>query len=42
MREIITLIHGRLGLSRWQTIAFYEFDGPRRERRIACTVIADR
>ncbi|EXI73575.1 MAG TPA: secondary thiamine-phosphate synthase enzyme YjbQ [Candidatus Accumulibacter phosphatis] len=39
--ETIPLIDGRLGLSRWQNIFFCEFDGPRRERRVVCTVIAD-
>jgi secondary thiamine-phosphate synthase enzyme len=40
--ETIPIIDGRLGLSRWQNIFFCEFDGPRRDRRIVCTVIADR
>ena len=39
--ETIPLIEGRLGLSRWQNIFFCEFDGPRRERTIVCTVLAD-
>lgn len=39
--ETIPVIDGRLGLSRWQNVFFCEFDGPRRERRIVCTVIAD-
>ena len=39
--ETIPLIDGRLGLSRWQNIFLCEFDGPRRERRVVCTVIAD-
>jgi secondary thiamine-phosphate synthase enzyme len=39
--ETIPLIDGRLGLSRWQNIFFCEFDGPRRERRIVRTVLAD-
>jgi len=39
--ETIPLINGKLGLSRWQNIFFCEFDGPRRERRIVCTVMAD-
>lgn len=37
--ETIPIIEGRLGLSRWQNIFFCEFDGPRRERRIVCTVL---
>ena len=39
--ESIPLIEGTLGLSRWQNIFFCEFDGPRRERTIVCTVLAD-
>jgi len=39
--ETIPLIDGRLGLSRWQNIFFCEFDGPRGDRRVVCTVIAD-
>ena len=39
--ESIPLIDGKLGLSRWQNIFFCEFDGPRRERTIVCTVLAD-
>ena len=40
--ETIPLIDGKLGLSTWQNIFFCEFDGPRRERRIVCTLIKDR
>ncbi len=40
--ETIPVIDGKLGLSTWQNIFFCEFDGPRRERRVVCTVIADR
>ncbi|MCA9471071.1 MAG: secondary thiamine-phosphate synthase enzyme YjbQ [Nitrospirales bacterium] len=39
--ETIPIIDGQLGLSRWQNIFFCEFDGPRSERRIVCTVIRD-
>ena len=39
--ETIPIIEGRLGLSTWQNIFFCEFDGPRTERRVLCTVIAD-
>jgi secondary thiamine-phosphate synthase enzyme len=39
--ETIPLIEGELGLSRWQNIFFCEFDGPRSERTIVCTVLAD-
>src|SRR3990172_13072812 len=38
--ESIPVIDGRLGLSRWQGIFFCEFDGPRPDRRIVCTVLA--
>jgi len=39
--ETIPIIDGELGLSTWQNIFFCEFDGPRTERRIICTVMAD-
>ncbi len=39
--EQIPLIDGRLGLSRWQNIFFCEFDGPRSQRDIVVTVLAD-
>jgi secondary thiamine-phosphate synthase enzyme len=39
--ETIPVIDGRLGLSRWQNVFFCEFDGPRSERRIVCTVLTD-
>ncbi len=39
--ETIPLVDGELGLSTWQNVFFCEFDGPRRERRVLCTVIAD-
>lgn len=37
--ETIPLIDGKLGLSTWQNIFFCEFDGPRRQRRVVCTVL---
>ncbi|MCP5158757.1 MAG: YjbQ family protein [Gammaproteobacteria bacterium] len=40
--ETIPIIDGELGLSRWQNIFFCEFDGPRNDRRVVCTVLADR
>jgi len=40
--ETIPIIDGQLGLSRWQNIFFCEFDGPRAERRIVCTLLQDR
>lgn len=39
--ETIPIIDGQLGLSRWQNLFFCEFDGPRRDRRVICTVLAD-
>ena len=39
--ETIPLVNGEPGLSRWQNIFFCEFDGPRNERAIVCTVMAD-
>ena len=39
--ESIPVIDGELGLSRWQNIFFCEFDGPRRERHVVCTLIPD-
>jgi secondary thiamine-phosphate synthase enzyme len=39
--ETIPLVDGELGLSRWQNIFFCEFDGPRSERTIVCTVLVD-
>lgn len=39
--ETIPLIDGELGLSTWQNIFFCEFDGPRRDRTVVCTILAD-
>ena len=39
--ETIPLIEGELGLSTWQNIFFCELDGPRKERRVVCTVVMD-
>lgn len=39
--ETIPLIDGRLGLSRWQNVFFCEFDGPRQNRRVVCSIIGD-
>jgi len=39
--ETIPIMDGELGLSRWQNLFFCEFDGPRRDRRVICTVLAD-
>jgi secondary thiamine-phosphate synthase enzyme len=40
--ETVPLIDGQLGLSTWQNIFFCEFDGPRRDRRVVCSIISDR
>ena len=40
--ETIPIIEGRLGLSTWQGIFFCEFDGPRQNRHVVCTMIGDR
>jgi secondary thiamine-phosphate synthase enzyme len=37
--ESIPVIDGRLGLSRWQNVFLCEFDGPRTERQVVCTII---
>ena len=39
--ETIPLIDGKLGLSTWQNIFFCEFDGPRNDRKVICTIIED-
>ncbi|MGA7980760.1 MAG: secondary thiamine-phosphate synthase enzyme YjbQ [Chromatiaceae bacterium] len=39
--ETVPLIDGELGLSTWQNVFFCEFDGPRRERTVICTVLPD-
>ena len=40
--ETIPLIDGKVGLSTWQNVFLCEFDGPRTERKIVCTIIEDR
>ena len=39
--ESIPIIDSGLGLSRWQNIFLCEFDGPRSERVVVCTIIED-
>ena len=39
--ETIPVIDGKPGLSTWQNIFLCEFDGPRAERHVVCTVIKD-
>jgi secondary thiamine-phosphate synthase enzyme len=40
--ETLPIIDGAPGLSTWQGIFFCEFDGPRRSRKVVCTLIGDR
>jgi secondary thiamine-phosphate synthase enzyme len=40
--ETVPIVDGQLGLSRWQNVFFCEFDGPRQQRKVVCTVLADR
>ena len=39
--ETIPLADGRLALSQWQNVFLCEFDGPRKERRVVCTILRD-
>ncbi len=39
--ETIPVIAGELGLSTWQNVFFCEFDGPREERTVVCTILVD-
>jgi secondary thiamine-phosphate synthase enzyme len=39
--ETLPVIDGKLGLSTWQGIFFCEFDGPRANRTVVCTVLGD-
>ena len=40
--QTIPIIDGNPGLSTWQNIFFCEFDGPRQQREVVVTIIADR
>jgi len=37
--ETVPIIGGKLGLSTWQNVFLCEFDGPRAERHIVCTLV---
>ena len=39
--ESIPIIDGKLGLSQWQNVFLCEFDGPRTQRQVVCTIIGD-
>ena len=38
--ETIPIQAGRLALSQWQNVFFCEFDGPRQQRTILCTLVS--
>ncbi|MBF0626379.1 MAG: YjbQ family protein [Magnetococcales bacterium] len=38
--ETVPIIEGHLGLSTWQNIFLCEFDGPRPQRTIICTILS--
>jgi secondary thiamine-phosphate synthase enzyme len=38
--ESIPIVDGQLGLSTWQNVFFCEFDGPRSDRQVVCTILA--
>ena len=39
--ETVPIIDGRPGLSTWQGVFFCEFDGPRTERTVICTIVGE-
>ena len=39
--ETVPIIDGELALSTWQNIFLCEFDGPRSERQVVCTIADD-
>jgi secondary thiamine-phosphate synthase enzyme len=39
--ETIPLIDGELALSTWQNIFFCEFDGPRKDRKVVCSILSE-
>ncbi|MDH3692030.1 MAG: YjbQ family protein, partial [Gammaproteobacteria bacterium] len=39
--ETIPIRNGDLNLSTWQNVFFCEFDGPRRKRTVAVTIIGE-
>lgn len=38
---VLDIANGRLSLGRWQDVAYFEHDGPRRGRQVLVKVIAD-
>lgn len=39
--ETVPIVDGQLGLSTWQNIFLCDFDGPRDQRHIICTILSD-
>ena len=39
--ETVPIMEGKLGLSTWQGLFFCEFDGPRTERKMVCTLVGE-
>jgi secondary thiamine-phosphate synthase enzyme len=39
--EVIPIVAGALGLSTWQNLFLCDFDGPRAQRTVVCTILAD-
>jgi len=39
--ETLPIREGRPALSTWQNVFFCDFDGPRRERRVQCTIVGE-
>ena len=39
--ETVPIIEGKPGLSTWQNIFLCEFDGPRSDRQVVCTILGD-
>ena len=39
--ETLPVRDGRPALSTWQNVFFCDFDGPRRERRVLCTIVGE-
>jgi len=39
--ETVPVVDGALGLSTWQNVFLCEFDGPRPQRTVVCTVLGD-
>ena len=40
-QETIPIVNGKMGLSTWQNIFVCDFDGPRSQRQVIVTILAD-